>query len=120
MAHAPQSRKRQTLQGYERQYEHLKEQLRAVGYVLQGSVLERWMECGKPSCRCHDDPASRHGPYWQWSWKKRGKTLSVYLTPEKASLCRKWIENHRRMDRIFKQMRELSLRIARLHELPLK
>ena len=44
MAHAPQRRKRQTLQGYERQYEHLKEQLRAVGYVLQGSVLERWME----------------------------------------------------------------------------
>lgn len=53
----------------------------------------------------------------QWSWKSRGRTSSVYLTKEKAALCRKWVKNHRRMEKILKRLREISLRAARLYEM---
>ena len=114
------SRKQTTLRRYEQQYERLKAELLDLGYVLQGSVTQRWMQCGKKACRCHDDPTARHGPYWQWSWKVGTRTASVYLDPQQAAICRRWIENDRRMRRIIKKMRSLSLRIARLYKIASK
>ena len=31
--------------------------------MRRGSVSERFMKCGRPNCRCHEDPKARHGPY---------------------------------------------------------
>ena len=108
----------QALQRHEQQYEKLKAEILALGYVLQGSVIERWKECGKAACPCRTDVRARHGPYCQWSWKKRGRTASVHLDKEQAALCRRWVANDRRLARILTRMRALSLRVARLHGLP--
>ena len=105
------------LRRYGEQYEDLKRELTSSGYILQGSVTERWIQCGKPSCHCHADPQARHGPYYQWSWKTGGRTASVYLDETQATLCKKWIKNNRRLERTLKRMRALSLRAARLHEI---
>src|SRR5215475_10283068 len=35
--------------------------LAAAGLALPGTLTVRSYECGKPRCRCHNDPASRHG-----------------------------------------------------------
>lgn len=110
----------QRLGRYEREYEQLKAELRELGYILQGSVTERWMECGQPACRCHAELQARHGPYYQWSWKSRGKTGSVYLDKEQAKLCKRWVGNNRRLERILKKMRALSLRIARHYKIARK
>ena len=32
--------------------------------MRRGSVGERFMKCGKPSCACHTDKKARHGPYF--------------------------------------------------------
>ena len=32
--------------------------------------------CGTPSCRGRADPPQMHGPYWQWTAKIDGKTLT--------------------------------------------
>ncbi len=108
------------LRRYAKQYAELKAQMRDLGYVLQGSVGERRMECGKPTCRCHADPSARHGPYYQWSWKTGGRTSSVYLDKEQATLCRKWIQENRRLERILSRMRAVSLRVVRLYDIPRK
>jgi len=110
-------RQEESLRRYEQKYEQIKAELSDLGFILQGSVTERWMECGKPACRCHEDPEARHGPYFQWSWKSRGRTYSVYLTKEQASLCKQWVKNNRNMDKIIKRLRKLSLRAARLHKI---
>ena len=89
--------KQRRLSQYQEEYQQLKEELQQVGHVLQGSLTTRWIECGKESCRCHNDPQSRHGPYYQWSWKNQGKTSSLYLNEEQADLCKEWIENHREL-----------------------
>jgi hypothetical protein len=108
------------LRRYGEQYEDLKRELTSCGYILQGSVTERWIECGKPNCHCHTDRQARHGPYHQWSWKTRGRTASVYLDEEQAMLCKKWVKNNRHIERTLQRMRALSLRAARLHEIPRK
>lgn len=114
------ARRKETLRQYEREYEELKTQLMAIGYILQGSVTERWMPCGKSECRCQNDPQARHGPYYQWSWKEHGKTKSIFLDADQVPLCKEWIGNHRETERILKRMRALSLRVARLQKITVK
>ena len=120
MPREPDARRQQALRRYEQQYEQLKSQLQDLGFILQGSVTERWKQCGKPGCRCQHDPDSRHGPYYQLSWKDQGKTRSIHLNPEQVQLCRQWIENHRELNRILAQMREISLNAASLAEITKK
>jgi hypothetical protein len=40
------------LEQYRQQYEQLKAELVDIGFVCQGSVLERYTSCGNPNCRC--------------------------------------------------------------------
>jgi hypothetical protein len=99
---------------YKAEYDQLKETFLQLGYILQGSVTERYMECGKPSCSCRDDPARRHGPYYQWSRKIRAKTESTYLSAEQAKICGEWIQNHRQMEELMRRMQKISRRVAAL------
>lgn len=109
-------RRERSLRRYEQEYRELKGQLTRFGYALQGSVTERWNQCGKPGCRCKDDPNARHGPYYQVSWKERGKTKSMYLDENQLELCKEFIKNHTELERTLKKMRDLSLRVVELHK----
>jgi len=107
--------KQQRLLRYQEEYRQLTQKLAETDFVLQGSLTERWMRCGTASCGCHQDAKARHGPYYQWSWKDKGRTASVYLSQQQAELCKEWIANHREMDGVIQRMRNLSLRMARLY-----
>lgn len=72
------------------------------------------MQCGKPNCACASDRASRHGPYFQLSWKEKGKTVSRRLPPEHAALYRQWVANRQRLQSIIQKMQQVS-RKARRH-----
>ena len=91
-------------------YEALKEALRRLGYVRPGSLVRRFMPCGKRSCRCMADPPALHGPYYQWTLRVRGKTKTVRLTEDQARLCEEWIANHRKLKVIVRRMEAMSLR----------
>ncbi len=97
----------------QRDYERVKARLADIGFICQGSLVERWMPCGKPNCRCVD-PDQRHGPYFQLSWKQAGKTVSKRLSPEHARLYQEWIANRRQLEAIVAQMHDVS-RSARQH-----
>lgn len=94
----------------QQRYEVLKKSLAGVGYVRRGSVVRRFMPCGKSGCVCQESPPQLHGPYYQWTRKIRGKTVTVRLTPEQADHLRRWIESGRELNRIVAQMERLSLR----------
>mgnify|MGYP000246457930 CR=1 FL=1 len=91
-------------------YEALKERLRGLGYVRPGSLVRRFMPCGKPSCRCMGDPPALHGPYYQWTRRVRGKTRTVRLSEQEARLCEEWIANHKRLKDIVRKMEAISLK----------
>jgi hypothetical protein len=88
-------------------YEAAKAKLAEVGFTCEGSLVERYTTCNNPNCRCAD-PAQRHGPYRQLSWKEGGKTVSKLLSAEDAALYQEWIANRRRLEAALEQMRDLS------------
>ena len=89
----------------------LRRSLGEVGIIFPGSVVERWMPCGKPSCRCANDARLRHGPYYDWTRKVGGKTVTVRLTAKQARLGAAGIQNRRKFKDIVSRMQEVSAQI---------
>lgn len=102
------------LQRYERDYRALAAELAQIGLIVPGSLVARRTSCGKPGCRCQGDPPQRHGPYWQYSRAKAGKTISVRLTEAEADLYRGWIANRRHLEQIIAQMEHTSIAAAQI------
>lgn len=96
------------LEGYERTYRALLAELAEIGFISPGSVVSRYTSCGKPGCRCQEDPPRRHGPYYQYSRAVAGKTVSRRLDEREAELYRGWIANRRRLERIVTQLEQTS------------
>ena len=88
-------------------YDAAKARVSAVGFTCEGSLIERYTTCNNPNCRCAD-PAHRHGPYWQLSWKQAGRTVSRLLSPDQAAIYGEWIANRHRLEALLAEMRDLS------------
>ena len=82
----------------QRRYERLLQSLAAVGYISQGSVLDR---------------STLHPPRsgYQWTRKIGGRTTTVALSAEQFKALHKAIENRRRLRKTISQMETLSRRI---------
>jgi len=93
----------------EAKFEQLKKQILELGFVRPGSLVRRYMPCGNPSCRCMGTPPRLDGPYCQWSYRIAGKTRSIRLSEEQAKLCEQWVQNHKRLKGLLRQMEQLSL-----------
>lgn len=92
------------------EYQRLKRETLSLGWVRPGSLVTRFMPCGKTPCRCTATPPKLHGPYWQWSVNLHGKAVTRRLTREQARLCRAWQRNHRKLKQILHRMEALSLK----------
>lgn len=88
-------------------YAAAKARLAEVGFICEGSLVERYTRCGNPNCRCAQ-PEGRHGPYYQLSWKQAGKTVSRLLSADDAAVYEEWIANRRRLDSALEDMKDLS------------
>ena len=99
---------------YERRYRELAEQLSGIGLISSGSVTRRYTHCATPGCKCHADPPQPHGPYYQWTTKVNGKTVTRRLSANEATLYKEWIDNDRRMRKLIVQMREVAAKAGEI------
>jgi hypothetical protein len=102
------------LQAHQRRLRRLAERLVPTGLISSGSVSTRYAPCGKPGCRCHSDPSQLHGPYWQWTTKITGKTVTRNLNQRQASLYQEWIANRRRLLAVLAEMEKVSQQAAEI------
>ncbi len=85
------------LQRWEGQYERLRQELAAVGWISEGHVQDRGPGAG--------------GPCYQWTRKVRGKTISVALSAEQFEWLKEAIENWQRVRSTLRDMQRLSRQI---------
>ena len=105
------------LADYEQRYRELAAQLATIGLIHSGSITRRYTRCATPGCKCHADPPQPHGPYYQWTAKINGKTVTRRLTETEAELYQEWIANDRQLRQLIQQMRQIA---AKATELKLK
>ena len=77
----------------ETRYRALASQLGSMESLSQGSVMPQ-------------PPRA-----WRWTRKVNGKTVSLGLSPGKAERMKQAIANHRALDRIVEEMREITQKL---------
>jgi len=110
----PRTTTTEQLADYEKRYRELAAQLSTIGLIHSGSVTRRYTRCGTPGCKCHADPPQPHGPYYQWTAKINGKTVTRRLSESEAELYQEWIANDRKLRRLVEQMRQVGAKAAEL------
>jgi len=71
------------------------------------------MKCGKAYCGCATDPSKRHGPYYELTYKAKGKTVNVKLSPQAAPLYKAASLQYRKLKKLLNRLEKLSQTILR-------
>lgn len=100
----------------QRRRDALATEIAALGWVLPGSLTERFTRCGNPTCRCRAEPPQLHGPYPTWTRKVDNKTVTRTLTAEQAERYRPWFDNARRLRKLLNELEALSVHATSIAE----
>ena len=93
-------------------FEKQKRKLLSVGVFRKGTISKRWMPCGNPSCKCHSDKQKRHGPYYWWTTKVKGKTKAIFVRKESLDEAKSYLKNYKELKKIIFELSQLSERIV--------
>lgn len=104
----------QRLADYEQRYHELAAQIADIGLIHAGSITSRYTRCTSPGCKCNADPPQPHGPYYQWSAKVNGKTVTRRLNQTEAELYQEWIDNDRQLRAVITEMRQIAAKATAL------
>jgi len=94
----------------ETKIQKLKEHIKSIDWILVGTILKQYKQCGNPNCKCMKDKKHRHGPYYVWTRKENGKTITKTLSPEQAKECKKAFLNMKKLNQYIKSWKEKSLK----------
>jgi hypothetical protein len=80
--------------------------------TLRGSLIERYLTCGNPSCKCAH--GERHGPVWYLTITLGpGRTTGAVVPPELLERVRRWIENYRKVKGDLEKISEINRELLR-------
>jgi hypothetical protein len=82
--------------------------LAKAGLLLQGNITERTITREDPK---DPDHPKTIGPYYQWTFKRNAKTVTINLSAAQVKPFQKAIDNNRRIEALLTEMRELSRQI---------
>lgn len=105
------TRREATLQ---RQIEKVKRDLAALGDLRPGSLSTQYNVCGSPGCRCKATPPVKHGPYYQVSYTRKGKSSSKFVKKEDLPAVRKQLKNYERMKLLMEHWIDLATELSTL------
>ena len=83
-----------------------------AGEVLRGSLVERYVTCGNPSCKCAR--GERHGPMWYLTVTLGpGHTTGGIIPAEQVEQVRRWIGNFQRLRDALEGISEINRELLR-------
>ena len=95
-----------------RRRQGLAHRLPPVTEILRGSLLERYVTCGNPACKCAK--GQRHGPVWYLTVTLgRGQTAGGIIPTERVDQVRGWIENYHKVKDHLEKISEINRELLR-------
>jgi hypothetical protein len=98
----------------ERQIAKTKGELIALGDLRPGSLSTQYNVCGTPGCRCKATPPEKHGPYYQVSYTRKGKSSTKFVKQKDLPAVRKQLKNYERMKLLTDRWIELATELSTL------
>src|SRR5690349_14752960 len=83
-----------------------------LGEVLRGTLMERYMTCGNPDCKCAR--GERHGPVWYLSVTlDQSRRIGSTVPAEQLQQVRGWIENYHRVKEHLEKISDINRELLR-------
>ena len=92
----------------------IKQQIAALGDLRPGALSQQYNVCGNPGCRCKATPPVKHGPYYQISVKRHGKSTTQFVREQDLAEVQSQLDNYRRLRELVDQWITLSAEISSL------
>lgn len=81
-----------------------------LDWILKGSVLKQYKQCGKINCLCMKNRKYWHGPYYIWTRKEKGKTVTKTLTHKQAKYVQNAFLNIKKINQYLEKWKTASLK----------
>jgi hypothetical protein len=77
---------------------HMSFAITSQGPILPGTISTARAKCGKPTCRCRQDPKFLHGPYYRWTGWINDKPTTKTVSQEIARECHQapWTQDQKK------------------------
>jgi hypothetical protein len=99
----------------EAKIQRIKAEIMALGLELQPGLLnQQYNVCGSPGCRCKADPPQKHGPYYQLSFTRKGKSRTQFVRRHDVSLVQEQVRNYQRLKKLTDRWVALGMALSRL------
>jgi len=98
----------------EKRIQSLKHQISQLGDLRPGALSKQYNICGNPNCRCKADPPVKHGPYYQISFTRHGKSSSQFVREEDLIEVQQQLENYRLLRQLVDEWITLSAQLSSL------
>ena len=85
----------------------------AIGpHILRGSLIERYIRCGKPGCRCAD--TAGHGPKYYLSVSYPGqKPQQQYVLQKYQDQVKEFLSNYQQIREFFEEISSINRELLR-------
>jgi hypothetical protein len=95
-----------------RRREGLTKLLPPLAEVLRGSLMERYLTCGNPACKCAR--GDKHGPVWYLSvtLDQSHRTGST-VPPDQVEQVRRWIDNYHQVKEHLEKISDINRELLR-------
>jgi len=98
----------------EARIEKLKQAIGRLGDLRPGKLSQQYNVCGKGDCRCKADPPQKHGPYYQLSFTRNGKSSTQFVRKEDLAVVRQQLRNYQRLRELIDRWIALGMELSRL------
>ena len=103
-----------TPESLEKRIQKIKQQIGALGDLRPGALSQQYNVCGSSGCQCKASPPIKHGPYYQISFTRHGKSSSQFVREEDLKEVQQQLENYRRLRELVDEWISLSAHLSTL------
>jgi hypothetical protein len=98
----------------EKRIQKIKDQIGELGDLRPGALSQQYNVCGSPNCRCKANPPLKHGPYYQISFKRHGKSSSQFVREVDLPEVQFQLDNYRLLRELVDEWITLSTELSNL------
>ena len=103
-----------TPESLEKRIQKIKHQIGELGDLRPGALSQQYNVCGSAGCQCKASPPIKHGPYYQISFKRHGKSSSHFVREEDLTEVQQQLENYRRLRELVDEWITVSAQLSAL------
>jgi hypothetical protein len=97
-----------------RRIDKIKQRIAALGDLRPGALSQQYNVCGSPGCRCKATPPVKHGPYYQISVKRHGKSTTQFVREQDLAEVQTQLDNYRQLRELVDEWITVSSELSSL------